>query len=70
MVENVKPNFKGTLQIKNAEGKFVSVGAIKLYIRVPKNGETPEQAAKLPSLKGYIGINDTEFYEVSLWENA
>ena len=70
MVETQQPNFKGTIQsttIKDDGTKeFKTVGQIKLYIRVPKEGE----GENLPSMKGYLGINDKEFYEISLWETT
>jgi len=64
-MEQIEPQFKGTLQIKNAEGKFVTVGAVKLYSQAPTS-----EGKQNPTLKGYIGINGKEFYEISLWKQA
>jgi hypothetical protein len=68
--ETNKPAFKGSIQIRDPTNPtgYKTVGAVKLYIRIPKEGEAPN--SNLPSLKGYIGINDKEFYEVSLWETT
>jgi hypothetical protein len=68
--ETNKPAFKGSIQIRDPTTPtgYKTIGAVKLYIRVPKDGEAPN--SNLPSLKGYVGINDKEFYEVSLWETT
>jgi hypothetical protein len=69
-MEQTKPAYKGTIQIKDptSPNGFKTVGAVKLYIRTPKEGEDPN--SNPPTIKGYIGINEKEFYEVSLWETT
>lgn len=69
-MEQIKPAFKGTIQVKDSEGKFKPVGTIKLYLCEAKQGEAQPNGfiPMSPNMKGYIGINGKEFYEISLWE--